>query len=104
MNAPESAEATTLPKESIALSRHAALKRRTQADVLVLPERAIRLAGSGAEILMLCDGERCAEDITQVLCARYPESDGIRYEVNRFIAEMIELGGLVRHPASTESE
>ena len=37
----------------ILLSRHAALKTRADGDVLVLPERAIRLGGSGGEILRL---------------------------------------------------
>ena len=83
------------PKERLALSRHAALKQRPQADVLVLPERAIRLEGSGAEILLLCNGERSSNDITQILCERYPESEGIGAEVDRFIAEMVELGGLI---------
>ena len=77
-----------------ALSRHADLKHRAQGDVLVLPERAIQLSGSGGEILALCDGTRTRDEIVRVLAERYPGTAGLAEEVERFLAEMSGLGGL----------
>jgi len=78
------------------LSRHAALKTRPDGDVLVLPERAIRLGGSGGEILRLCQGGRSRSEIVAEMRARYPETPEIETEVDHFLAEMLELGGLAR--------
>lgn len=89
--------------ERIALSRHAALKRRPQGDVLVLPERAIQLSGSGPEILALCDGTRTADAIAALLAERYAGEKGIEAEVDRFLAEMTRLGGLEGHAPGSEA-
>jgi coenzyme PQQ biosynthesis protein PqqD len=78
-----------------ALSRHAALKIRHHGSVLVLPERALRLEGSGGEILALVDGRRTQTEITRILDARYPGTEGLAEEVDRFLNEMRSLGGLV---------
>ena len=85
---------TSDPKERLVLPRHAALKHRHHGSVLVLPEHAIRLAGSGAEILALCDGERDRRAVHEALAARYPDTDELAVEVDRFLTEMIEMGGL----------
>ena len=69
-----------------ALSRHAALKTRPQHEVLVLPERAIRLEGSGGEILELVDGRRTRDEIVAALDARYPGTEGLADEVDRFLS------------------
>lgn len=84
------------------LSRHAALKSRTGGDVLVLPERAIRIGGSGGEILRLCEGGRSRDEIVREMKARYPETAGIESEVDRFLAEMLELGGVTLRAESIE--
>ncbi|MBB83457.1 MAG: pyrroloquinoline quinone biosynthesis peptide chaperone PqqD [Deltaproteobacteria bacterium] len=86
-----------------ALSRHAALKIRSHGHVLVLPERAIRLEGSGGEILELVDGQRSRADIEAVLDARYPETEGLAQEIARFLDEMIAMGGVVRVEEITAS-
>ena len=86
-----------------ALSRHAALKIRSYGHVLVLPERAIRLEGSGGEILELDDGERSRADIEAVLGARYPGTEGLAQEIARFLDEMIAMGGVVRVEEITAS-
>lgn len=90
--------------EKLRLARHAALKRRADGDVLVLPERAIRVGGSGGEIMRLCEDGRSAEEVVDAMQARYPETPGIEQEVTRFLAEMLELGGLEASPIETESE
>lgn len=84
-----------MPDPCYALSRHAALKTRHHGHVLVLPERALRLEGSGGEILELVDGRRSQADITAILGGRYPGTDGLADEVGRFLREMIALGGVV---------
>ncbi len=98
-----------------ALSRHAALKRRAEGDVLVLPERALRLGGSGGEILHLCDGRLTEADIVATLRERYgvsdaatggPGEDAVEREVQRFLQEMRSAGAIVDaaaepHPAGS---
>ena len=85
---------TSDPKECLALSKHADLKHRHHGSVLVLPEHAIRLAGSGAEILGLCNGQRDRSAIHEALAARYPDTEDLAVEVDRFLTEMTEMGGL----------
>ena len=82
--------------DRIELSRHAALKRRVDGDVLVLPEQAIRIRGSGGEIVRLCEGGETAQAVISAMQARYPDEQKIETEVIRFLAEMIDLGGLCR--------
>lgn len=81
--------------ERLLLSRHAALKRRTEGVILVLPEQAIRIGGSGGEILHLCDGHRSGRQIVDAACARHPDDPQVANEVIAFLDEMRALGGLV---------
>lgn len=80
---------------TLRLSKHAALKQRAEGFVLVLPERAIRIGGSGGEILRLCESGRTAGTVITAMQERYPDSDEIAAEVGRFLDEMLDLGGLV---------
>ena len=82
--------------ERLRLSRHAALKARDHGDVLVLPERAVRLGGSGGEILRLFDRSRSADDAVATLRARHPESPDLESDVRAFVGQMLRLGGLER--------
>ena len=83
------------PSQRLALSRHADLKSRAEGDVLVLPERAVRLGGSGGEILRLCDGLHRGDAIVTAMRDRYPESPEIEAEIFAFLDAMFELGGIV---------
>ena len=83
------------PTLLLTLSPHASLKTRTQGDVLVLPERALRINGSGAEILRFCEGETTAESIAAAMRARHPDTPGMEPEVFAFLSEMLQLGGIV---------
>ena len=76
------------------LSRHAALKRRGQADILVLPERALRLGGSGGEILRAFDRPRTQADVVAAMRERHAGSDAVASDVDQFIAQMIRTGAL----------
>ncbi len=83
------------PSQRPALSRHADLKCRNEGDILVLPERAVRLGGSGGEILRLCDGRHRGDAIVTAMRERYPESPEIEAEIFTFLDAMFELGGIV---------
>lgn len=51
--------------------------------VLMLPETAVMLSDTSAEILKLCDGERSPDEIVAELSTRYPgaelESDVLEF-------------------------
>ena len=89
------------PSRSVGLSKHAELKTRKDGSILVLPERAIRLGGSGAEILRLVIEQRVIESILGTMHDRYPgasdtsDASEITTEVMRFLDEMLSLGGIV---------
>ena len=83
------------PSRVLRLSPHADLKSRADGEVLVLPERAVRLGGSGAEILRLCLEERSGKSVLAVMRERYPGAPGLDSEVMGFLEEMLGLGGLV---------
>ena len=86
---------------SLGISKHADLKTRKDGSILVLPERAIRLGGSGAEILRLVAEKRKVEAVLDAMRARYPdasdslESSPMTTEVLRFLEEMLGLCALV---------
>lgn len=64
--------------------------------LVVLPERAVRLGGSGREILALCDGRRRGVEIVAELRARHPGVPALAADVHDFLDEMVRLGVLVR--------
>jgi len=58
--------------------------------MVLFPEGAIRLQGTGREILERCDGERSLQQIVADLQARYSASDAaqIREEVVNFLDKL----------------
>jgi pyrroloquinoline quinone biosynthesis protein D len=48
--------------------------------MLLFPEGAMRLQGTGREILERCDGERSVEEIVEELLAQYKTGDRSRIE------------------------
>ncbi len=84
---------------TIRLSRHAALKTRSSQEILVLPERAMRLSGSSAEILRLCEGPRTGQEILTIMRSRYGDDRQIDDEVTTFLAEMLGRGALEATPS-----
>lgn len=61
-------------------------------DLVVLPERAVKLSASGREILDLCDGARSCEEIAATLRARHPEVEQLEEDVHDFLSHMLRLG------------
>ena len=59
--------------------------------LLLIPEGAVKLNASAAEVLELCDGERSLDDIVAVLAGRYEGAD-LRDDVQELIDAMAQKG------------
>ena len=62
--------------------------------VLLIPEGAVRLNPTAAEVLELCDGERSLDDIAGALSARYDGAD-VRDDVVELVDAMAQKGLVV---------
>jgi pyrroloquinoline quinone biosynthesis protein D len=62
--------------------------------LLLIPEGAVRLNPSAAEVLELCDGERSLDDIVGALSARYDGAD-VRDDVLELVDAMTQKGLVV---------
>jgi pyrroloquinoline quinone biosynthesis protein D len=62
--------------------------------LLLIPEGAVRLNPTAAEVLGLCDGERSVDDIAGVLSERYDGAD-IRDDVVELVDAMAQKGLVV---------
>ena len=86
------------------LASHAVVRfdEPEKAWIVVLPERALKLAGSGHAVIALCDGTHSGADIAEHV-AQLPEAGAnVSEEVDHFLAEM-ERAGAVRFEAATDS-
>lgn len=75
------------------LARKARLRHETVRDVdlLLLPERVVKLNATGAAILRLCDGKRTVREIVQELEGRYGKA-GLVDDVFQFLRRVFEKG------------
>ena len=62
--------------------------------MLLIPEGAVRLNATAAEVLGLCDGKRSVDDIAGAMAARYDGAD-IRDDVRDLIGAMTQRGLVV---------
>jgi pyrroloquinoline quinone biosynthesis protein D len=62
--------------------------------LLLVPEGAVRLNPSAAEVLALCDGERSLGEIVEALTARYDGID-VDADVRELVDAMAQRGLLV---------
>ena len=62
--------------------------------VLLIPEGAVRLNPTAAEVLELCDGERSLDDIVGALSARYGGAD-VRDDILELVDAMAQKGLVV---------
>jgi pyrroloquinoline quinone biosynthesis protein D len=62
--------------------------------VLLVPEGAVRLNPTAAEVLELCDGERSLDDIVGTLSARYEGAD-LGADVRELVDAMAQRGLVV---------
>lgn len=63
-------------------------------DLLLMPERAVRLSGAGGRILRLCDGSRTVADIVAELGETFPDAP-LADEVPAFL-ERVRAEGWLR--------
>jgi pyrroloquinoline-quinone synthase len=77
------------------LSPHAQPRLGDADPMVVLPERAVKLTGSAAEILSLCDGVRSALEIAGILRERHPGAPGAWDDAHDFLAAMRRQGVLL---------
>jgi coenzyme PQQ biosynthesis protein PqqD len=59
--------------------------------LLLIPEGAVKLNASAAEVLELCDGERSLDDIVAELADRYDGAD-LRKDVQELLDAMAQKG------------
>jgi pyrroloquinoline-quinone synthase len=88
LDAVEAAHAT--PK----LARQALARLDDPEPMLVLPERAVKLGGSGREIVALLDGTRSAACVAAMLAERHRGQPGVAASVHDFIDELVRLGAV----------
>jgi pyrroloquinoline quinone biosynthesis protein D len=62
--------------------------------LLLIPEGAVTLNATAAEVLELCDGERSLDDIVGALSARYEGAD-LRDDVVELVDAMAQKGLVV---------
>jgi pyrroloquinoline quinone biosynthesis protein D len=62
--------------------------------MLLVPEGAVRLNATAAEVLGLCDGERSVDDIVTMLSARYGGAD-VTDDVRELLAGLGRRGLVV---------
>ena len=62
--------------------------------LLLIPEGAVRLNASAAEVLELCDGERSLDDIVGALSERYEGAD-VGDDVRELVDAMAQRGLVV---------
>ena len=62
--------------------------------ILLIPEGAVRLNPTAAEVLGLCDGRRSLDDIAGALSARYDGAD-VRDDVRELLDALAQRGLVV---------
>jgi pyrroloquinoline quinone biosynthesis protein D len=62
--------------------------------LLLVPEGAVRLNRTAAEVLELCDGELSLDEIVDALCARYDGAD-LRDDVRELLDGMGQRGVVI---------
>ena len=62
--------------------------------LLLIPEGAVKLNATAADVLELCDGERSLDDIVGALSARYDGAD-VRDDVRELVDAMAQRGLVV---------
>ncbi len=78
---------------------HAMARLDDPEPMLVLAERAVKLGGSGLEIVRLCDGERSCLDIAEALAQAHPTEPHVRGDVHEFVETLVGLKALTLREA-----
>ena len=86
------------------LVSHALVREEDGQPVVVLPERAVRVGGSGREILSLCDGTRTANDVAAEMAARHADAPGAADDVHDFLEELGRAGAVLFTPEPPDAK
>jgi pyrroloquinoline-quinone synthase len=87
-----------------ALASHALLREEDDGElVVVLSERAVRVGGSGREILDLCNGHRSGSDVAEAMAARHPDAANVVDQTHDFLEEMGQAGALRFDPEAPDA-
>jgi pyrroloquinoline quinone biosynthesis protein D len=78
-------------KPSLAREARLRYEEVRKADMLLLPERVVKLNPTGAAILRLCDGQRTVREIAQELSARYG-GNNLEEDVLQFLIQVSQQG------------
>jgi pyrroloquinoline quinone biosynthesis protein D len=62
-----------------------------QTDLLLLPERVVKLNRTGAAILRLCDGQRTVRELVQELESQFAQA-GLESDVLEFLRDVVAQG------------
>jgi pyrroloquinoline quinone biosynthesis protein D len=77
-------------------ARGVQLREETDGSLLLVPEGAIFLNGTGAAIAQLIDGERTVVEIADMLASRFAgERDSIERDVEEFVTQLRGDGALL---------
>lgn len=77
------------------VSPHALARLDDDEPMLVLAERAIKLGGSGLEIVRRCDGESSSLEIAEAIAKCHPGESNVRSDVHDFIEKLVSHHALV---------
>lgn len=81
------------------LTRGARLRDDADGSMVVMPERAVRIGGSGRAILEACDGARNVDEVASAVRDAFPEgADDLERECFDFIEQM-EAASVLELPA-----
>jgi pyrroloquinoline quinone biosynthesis protein D len=72
-----------------AVLRHDDLR---QTDLLLLPERVVKLNPTAAAILRLCDGQRSIQQVIDQLTSEFPDARKLGAEVRVFLGDAAQRG------------
>ena len=78
-------------------------KSEAAGSMVVLPERAVEIRGSGDQILELCDGTRQGEEVALRIGALHPGESSATGDAYDFIASMVAVGVLELRPSGDAS-
>ena len=82
---------TNISKPRLARKARLRYEEVRQADLLLLPERVVKLNPTGAAILRLCDGSRTVGEIVQELETQFKQT-GLETDVLEFLRRVSEQG------------
>jgi pyrroloquinoline quinone biosynthesis protein D len=81
---------TNLSKPKLSRKAQMRYDEVRQADLLLLPERVVKLNATAAAILRLCDGNRTVEEMAQELESRFQQPGGLPDGVFTDIMEFLQ--------------